>query len=145
MLSPVPRPFLNRTCCRLSLFLLLTAMVCGLGCSSNKDKDSVSGKVTLNGKPVTGIVAFIYPDNKEVTGPIQAEGKYTISNPPAGEVKVVVKGGIIGGKVVAPTGATGAPSGPVVESPPAKYASPNNGLTFTVKGGHQTYDIPLTP
>jgi len=66
----------------------------GTGCPGGDGaKNSVSGKVTLNGKPVAGTVVFIGADNSEVgTSPIGPEGNYTIVNPTPGPVKILVKG-----------------------------------------------------
>lgn len=95
-------PFLRlRTCLTLaSLCGLLTLLGCG---SSGKDKlVPVSGKVTLNGTPLTaGQVAF-HPDTAKgnnakgvPTGTIGADGTYTLSTDgksgaPAGWYKVTV-------------------------------------------------------
>jgi hypothetical protein len=131
------------TCCSLAILLFLG------GCSSQQN--SVSGKVTLNGKAVTGQVAFLGADGHERIAPIDPDGSYRIINPPLGEVKIVVRGFNIPrasrtGMKLAPLPGGTLASGPTPAlAPPARYAWPANGLTFTVKGGAQTFDIPLVP
>jgi hypothetical protein len=141
-----------------SLLLLFVALCLSVGCSGQKGgaKNEVSGKVTLGDKPVTGIVGFVYSDNSEVTAPTDPDGKYTIANAKEGAVKVYVKpvtdsGASVGAPIVqkgaadmpkeGPGGATGARTPPL-----PKYSSVNtSGLTYDVKAGKQTYDIPLKP
>jgi len=119
----------------------------GIGCSSSGKtaKVTVSGKVTLKGQPVQGEVIFIGPDNKEIKGVLHGtDGTYSIPNPPPGTYKVAVKGLL---------GATpGGPqmTGPGMEGmkpptgPPARYASPDNGLKYEVTDAKtQTFDIEL--
>jgi hypothetical protein len=131
------------TCCSLAILLFLG------GCSSKQN--SVSGKVTLNGKAVTGQVAFLSADGQERIAPIDPDGSYRIINPQPGEVKVVVRGFNMPrpyrtGMKLAPLPAGTLSSGPTTAlAPPARYAWPANGLTFTVTGGAQTFDIPLVP
>jgi hypothetical protein len=77
-------------CCALPLVLVVCALA-GCGSKSDGPKDSVYGKVTLNGQPVTGQVVFVGPDKKEVTSPITPEGEYRIVDPPKGEVVILVR------------------------------------------------------
>jgi hypothetical protein len=127
------------------------AITVGCGGSSKEPKNMVTGKVTLDGKPVAGTVFFQMPDNKEFTGLISLDGTYKIIDAPPGMAKVYIKGGLGGAatpqksntpeiKGAAPISAAGG------AEPPTKYGSPStSGLTFEVKGGKQTWDIPLTP
>lgn len=75
---------------------------------------------------------------------------------PLGEYKVVIKAGLMpslgppGGKTVIPGGEKlpetikgGAGAMPQAVAPPAKYGSPDSGLTYTVKSGEQTKDFDL--
>lgn len=121
---------------------------CGGGDKSGDAGNAVTGKVTLNDKPVGGTVVFLYADGKEVAGPIGPTGEYVIANPPAGSVKVYIRGS----GAVAPPPTKGGPEmpkdGPAAGgggvAPPPKYQSAaTSGLTFEVKTGKQTYDIPL--
>lgn len=133
-------------------FLLLLGMLGACGCSGSGAAgkgDRVSGKVTLNSKPVSGLVVFVGSDGKEVTAPIAPDGQYTVLEPPHGEVKVLVRGlgGPSPGAGKAVKGKEEVPGGPSLEAgvpPPAKYSQPNNGLQLIVTGGAQTYDIDLT-
>src|SRR4051812_14133472 len=99
----------------LPFLVLLAALVLATGCSSKKegkDKDStgvsgepskdrppggqaensVSGSVTLDGKPVLGMVIFVGADDKELpASPISSEGNYFLDHPPPGKYKVVVR------------------------------------------------------
>ena len=132
---------------RIGFGLLALAML-ATGCDSKKEgKNEVSGKVTLDGKPVSGNVIFISGDGKETQTLIASEGKYAIELPP-GEYKVAVRGGMGGmaGKG-APKGAAEMPAMPGAggTAPPAKYATAAGGLTFSHPGGKKTYDIQLTP
>jgi len=133
--------------------LLLSALVFVAGCTTGGGaKNSVTGKVTLDGKPVSGIVAFVYPDKQEVTSPIGPDGGYSIPEPKPGTVKVVVRSmqPLGGGGLKAPP--KGGP--PMAEMPgtgggtppPKKYEAANTTpLTYEVAPGRQTYDIPLAP
>jgi hypothetical protein len=110
--------------------------------------------VTLNGAPVTGEVTFI-GQGKEAKGAAAFDGSYFINDPPLGEVKVTVKPIAIPGGALPkgkPADASKLPDMPAIGEaikqgvpPPAKYASPDNGLKFEVKAGKQKIDISLTP
>jgi len=125
--------------------VLLGAILGVFGCGSGEGPaptNAVTGKCTFNGNPVNGTVVFVGSDGKEVSTPVSpVNGSYTIVNPPTGDVKVAVRGM-----------AASLPPPPVKDmpaqqslgvAPPAKYADPNNGLTFKVDKGRQTFDIPL--
>jgi len=118
-------------------------------------KNTVAGKITLKGDPVTGTVVFVGPDGKEASGPINMDGTYIVANPSAGNNKIMVKGmeGPIGG-AAPPSGGAPPPGVPKIDMPsaakmgvppPAKYATADNGLTFNVTTGAQKHDIELTP
>ena len=94
---------------------------------------------------------------KRIEAPIGPDGTYFIGDPPKGTVKIAVKGipgaapqalprdPSLGRKKASAT----CPPSKILDmgvAPPAKYASPEtSGLTYTVKGGKETFDIPLTP
>jgi len=137
----------------LSLLVLSAAIVFAAGCGKAGPKNTVSGKVTLNGSPVMGDVVFV-GGGKEAKGPI-LNGEYTINDPPIGEVDVLVKGlegaaGAPAGGLKPPPGSKGdglldgAGAGSAVPAP-AKYSQPGSLPKFTVKGGKQTHDIDLKP
>jgi hypothetical protein len=68
----------------LLVFLLLPALGCGRG------KSSVSGTVTLDGKPLyTGTIVFIPEGAPAVSGEIK-EGQYAVTGVPKGEAAVTV-------------------------------------------------------
>jgi len=155
-LSPTKWFASSRMLGALSLAFLVALLSGVSGCDSGPKgaKNSVSGKVTLNGEKVAGTVSFVGSDPAPKETPIKPDGTYQIDDPPTGQVKIVVKG--MGG----PTGAAGAakppPGGPEMPSmpgtgmggatPPAKYGSPaTTPLTYDVKPGKQTYNIELTP
>ena len=133
--------------------IFLTVMLAGVlgGCSSSGKnsgpKGTVSGKVTVNGKPITfGAIAF-YKEGAAFNGPIR-EGSYSVTGVPAGDVKVTINS--------LPTPAEGGPStgvpgeekvsfpkGPFV-AVPARFADPaKTPLTYSVVEGDQekTFDI----
>jgi hypothetical protein len=148
---PARRSLLGTWCPRwFAPCLVLAALVLVAGCSG-KVENSVSGKVLLNGKPVAGTVVFIWPDKKELVSPIGPDGQYAFPNPTRGTVTILVKGmggGPTGGKVAPPPGATGKLGAGLGqgEAPPARYADARtSGLSYDIKGGKETYDLPLTP
>jgi hypothetical protein len=128
------------------LFLLVCPALAGV-CGCTRSETSISGMVTLNNEPVSGIVTFIGADCTEASAPIAPDGEYVLPNPPLGPCKITVKR-----FPGAPTGER-PKGGPAVTiempkagpPPPAKYASVDNGLRFEVKHGKQKFDIPLTP
>ena len=139
----------------LAVTALSIAMLTGCGSGGKDAKNQVTGKVTLDGKAVSGTVYFQFPDNKELTSPISStDGTYQIIDAPIGQAKVSIRGGLGGASAPTskPPAMKGAPEMPEMSGggggvpPPTKYGSPTtSGLTFEVKGGKQTYDIPLTP
>jgi len=135
---------------RVSLFFLVGSLVWLGGCSGGA-KEKVTGKATVDGSVCQGTVVFVSPDgSKQVEGPINPQGEYTVLRPPKGKCKVYIK---------APLGAGGAPGGgaPMTPKmsgmtlqdpgvpPPAKYQKPEtSGLEFEVTGGTQTFPIEMT-
>jgi hypothetical protein len=137
----------------LALFAALVFASTGCGGSKDTNKSEVTGKVTYNDKPVAGQVVFVTSGGIETSAPIQPDGSYTIINPPTGTMQVYIKpmpGALAG--AASPKGGAGGPelskdmttvpAGGV--QPPAKYTkADSSGLTYEVKAGKQTYDIPL--
>ena len=71
---------------RCSLVLVLFTLV---GCGSGTG--AVTGHVTFRGKPVvSGAVVLLGADNKLVSGPLDAEGRYAVNGVPLGTVQVAV-------------------------------------------------------
>jgi len=130
-----------RTTWAVSLTLLIAAILAA-GCGEKQAANVVSGKVTLDGEPVSGTVVFIGADSKEASAPTNLEGAYKIENPPLGQCKVLVRGmaGLTG---TAPP--KDAPSmGKQGAAPPPKYgAVTTTDLSYEVKAGKHTYNIEL--
>jgi len=141
-----------RVLCGVSLALCVVSLVAITGCPSKGGaKSSVHGFVKLDGQPVSGIVTFIGPDNKEVVGPIRPDGTYSVDNPVPGQNKIIVKSMLPTGGLKAPPKDTGPPM-PTIGGdskgvpPPEKYGSATTTpLTFDVKGtGKQEFNITLS-
>ena len=144
---------------RCSLVLVLLVLV---GCGSGTG--AVTGRVTFQGKPVvSGSVVMLGADNKLVSGPLDAEGRYAINGVPLGTVQVAV---------VSPNPApprlskrrekmiklleekkdvqdSPAPAAPKVDSSkwyplPKQYElADTSGITTTIHSGDNTFDIEL--
>jgi hypothetical protein len=79
-----PRDIGLRTRCSL-VFMLLALTGCGSGTGA------VTGRVTFRGKPVvSGSVVIVGADNKLVSCPLDAEGRYAVDGVPLGTVQVAV-------------------------------------------------------
>jgi hypothetical protein len=120
-----------------------------VGCGSSVQNE-VTGKVTYKGQPVAGNLVFVGSDGKESIELINTQdGSYKFIAPATGEYKIAVKGLTTPGAGVGP--GPGIQKGPGLEvlksgvAPPAKYASPDNGLKINVTGGAQTHNIELQP
>jgi hypothetical protein len=136
-------------CALLTTALVIMAALLS-GCYSRETTDSVSGKVTLSGKPVNGQVVFVRSDGKEHIGFTHGpDGSYTILNVPKGEVTVLIKGlGPVSGNSRPSAPSRPPPVGPKPATggvaPPARYAAPGE-LKLVVVGGQQVKDFELTP
>lgn len=145
----------SRLSCCGCLFVCL--LVSTIGCTPGKPRSAkyvdVTGKVTYQGKPVTGgQVTFFNEDGFNNNGVIDENGNYTISSP-VGPVKIMVDNKMLkmGMKEAAKKGAGPRPGG---EEPkpikgkfvplPDKYSAPDKtDLSYTVTNGPQTHDIEL--
>jgi hypothetical protein len=135
-------------------WLFLALLLSAAGCS--KSAGEVSGKVTLNGKPLKGgTVTFIAATGTGASAGISPDGTYKALKVPLGDVKVIVVGPVF--KMDLPAGGAAGgdtfklPTKPSEGPPPAdqivpkKYADPDSsGLALTVQKGGQEFDIPLT-
>lgn len=121
-------------------------LLVAIGCSSGTGaKNSLTGKVTVNGQAVAGNLYFIGADGKESNPVLLAlDGTYTWLEPAKGTYKVLVKGmpGMAGAKDSKPLPGMPATGG---MAPPPKYATTAGGLTVTITEGNQTKDFELTP
>jgi hypothetical protein len=133
------------------LGLVLAAVGCGEGSAS------VSGKVTLNGQPLTGGAITFHAAGGRAEGSwIDPEGNYAIARAPVGQVKVTVVATQTREPPKTPRkrevpqhpesqGGGGAPAGKPSAIPP-KYKDPEKSpLTYTLSRGSQVINIDLQP
>jgi hypothetical protein len=156
---------------RVGLVLALPLTVFAFGCAGGKSK--ISGTVTYKGSPLPGgSIVFRAENGKEYGSGIGKDGKYYADNVPTGIMKVyfnippadltpgrspMEKAHLAEGKeknTKAPSGVppeaqkaysgAGAQQEKIPEIP-AKYRSADTTpLSFEVKSGSNTYDVPLT-
>ena len=124
------------SCCLVGLFLLT-------GCGS--DAATVSGKVTLDGKPLAkGNIAFYSGGSAALaTGSINSSGNYTLQT---GTDKGLTPGNyqvtVVANDVVEPAQEFASPIPKLIT--PAKYSSVStSGLTAEVKPGSNTFNFDL--
>jgi hypothetical protein len=99
----------------------------------------VGGTVTWKGEPLRRGFVRLAGGGREAMMPIGPDGRYEIPDPPPGEVKVAVTAGPPA--MLLPKNA---PKDPTLPDLPARYADPaTSGLSLTVTGGRQTFDITL--
>jgi hypothetical protein len=124
----------------LGLMLLVGAMGfwasgCG-GVSDMPELADVSGTVTMDGKPVVGIIILFKPDKgRPAMGTTDAEGKYTL------EYLHDEVGTKVGPSTVSfewPIGASGPPI-------PAKYGSNSQEKVEVIPGKRNVFDFDLMP
>lgn len=70
--------------------LALVSAVAIAGCGTKSD-GTLSGKVTLDGKPVSGQLVFVGSDQKEYLTGIGPDGEYQIKGVPKGNAQILVK------------------------------------------------------
>ncbi|MFO0875812.1 MAG: hypothetical protein U0840_00295 [Gemmataceae bacterium] len=147
---------------RAASLALTVAGACLLIAGCGKSGSTVVGKATYKGTSLTaGTVYFTKgdKDSSPKSGGIEKDGTYKVEELPPGDYKVYVitpKGGsnvgmpmgMPGGKQEGSEGMKsmkGGATGPVqVVEVPEKYGKPDtSGLTTTVKGGKNTFDITL--
>lgn len=140
--------FLSRLACR--NWIVSVCLAAGMGCGTSTA--TVTGKVTMNGTPVTaGAVTFHGEGQFVQSAAIDSGGNYSISNAPIGPVKVTVQSAqpraarnMPGKTATKHPGEKGGAAAAASTSIPAKYGDPNqSGLSFTLKAGSQTIDLPL--
>lgn len=135
--------------CKTEVFFILVLSVTLLsGCGGTYDS-TVSGVVTLDGKPVPrGTVAFRPVDKgPSVFGLIQSDGSYSLrvgqeEGLPPGEYKVTIAANEESTQKNPESSSPPKPGKPIT---PAWYKSPKtSGLNFTIKKGSNTIDLALT-
>jgi hypothetical protein len=118
------------------------------GCSTGTPpRNSVTGKVTLNGQPVSeGLVTFHGQNGQSANGSICPDGSYTIDDPPLGLCQITVQGapGLAYGARDPAEHGTPAESERRPSLVPAKYSQLGNGLRMDVTPGRHVRDLPLT-
>jgi len=133
-------------------FILFALTGCGGGTGS------LSGKVTMNGKPVTsGTVQAFLVDGATLTSEISPDGNYSINELPAGITRIGVSSPnpkkryeeLLGfAKTEEQRKAIQPPDPALVKSwvgIPDQYAQPeSSGLTVTIKSGPNQQDFVLT-
>jgi hypothetical protein len=139
----------------LALILFVFVLVTWIpGCTGQSAANSIGGKVTLEGKQVSGEVGLIDAKGAEWKKvPIGPTGEYYFQDPPAGQYKfTVTKGPGLGGAIAGPPkdakDETNLSKGTKIAAtvpPPPKYAQPDNGLSIDFKGGHEKKDLELKP
>ena len=73
------------------LVIATVGIVLQAGCGKPATTASVTGSVTVSGKPVTGgMVRFYANDGRSVGGQIDSTGHYSVADAPLGENKVTV-------------------------------------------------------
>jgi hypothetical protein len=139
--------------CRQAGILLLGLVLVGCGSNPNDKLGNVQGKVTVDGAPANSGNVVFTTSGSTLSGVIGPDGTYRVIGVTPGAAQVSVTGptapvGSGGANPGAPTPAIkdmagGAAIGKPVPIP-AKYAKPaSSGLSFTVKSGQNTFDIPL--
>jgi len=134
-------------------FPLAAAALAALAVTGCGGAGSVSGQVKYDGKPLpAGKISFLSQAGEKPVRMVDiTDGKYTVTNLPAGPAQITVQtippptvgGGPQGPNIIPPSGGT--PPDKYVQIP-AKYANAEqSGLTYEVKGGSQTHDIDLAP
>jgi hypothetical protein len=126
------------------------------GCSGQLKVATVSGSVTVDGKPTEGVaLTFAHADGRVATAVSDAQGSYTAAEVPVGEVTVtallIARDQQETGMIAKNRGAAdpSRPPPPEVKSKTpkldAKFADPNaSGLKHTATEGQSTFNVPLT-
>jgi len=129
--------------------LILVPLLVALGCGRTAE---VTGKATLNGKPIaSGSVTILAADSMTYSGQLNEQGEYQIFDVPRGSAKVSVASPDPS-KLAAGMSAVKKSKTPAVPAStpagwfpiPAHYADfATSGLRLEVQGGVNNFDIPL--
>lgn len=148
---------------RLILLAATAAAVLLAGCGRDVPRGRVHGKVTLNGKPLTGAtVVFVAHDGKTHVLNLGPDGSYAVEGVALGPVKVAVQAdapkvaskGEFDVPSSAAKGVTDEKAGKAAAPPPEPKAAPprvspqyanaeKSGLTFELKGADQEWSVDL--
>jgi len=128
-------------------FVVLVIFLTGCGGLS---KGTVTGKVTMNGKPVSALVTVLAENNQAVSGKTDKEGNYTVNDVPVGKAKVSLADrsddpGPTGPLTVDPKAPVTAPPSTAAKAViPKKYNEPTtSGIALTVVSGKNELNIDL--
>lgn len=142
---------------RRSFITALFAAVFAGGCGA--DTTTLSGTVTLNGRPVSGGSVILYCSDKQIVrGLIDADGRYTIPNVPFGTATITVQSHtfVPAGMQVPqklPPSSSDSPLPPALAAEdskrvipiPPRYTHPEeSGLSVNVQSHPTTHDIQLS-
>jgi hypothetical protein len=119
---------------RVFVGLIAIAMVAGCTPSDRPPLGRVSGKITMDGQPLEGVIINFRPDTgRTATAETDKQGKYDL------EYEYQVKGAKVGPATVSfvwPTGVEGK------KGIPAKYSEKSD-IKFEVKSGSNTFDFDI--
>jgi hypothetical protein len=122
----------------------LLAVLTAVGCNSWEQFGTVTGRATLDGRPVTaGKVTFVTARGA-VASDLGSDGTFTASNVPVGSVKIaVLPPSAFEPPVIMPSAMMSAAANrPAI---PGRYTDAvRSGLSLEVHPGTQTYDIAMT-
>jgi hypothetical protein len=119
-----------------SLLLAATLLLPACNSSGKQPAASLSGKVILNGQPLTvGTLMVAGPHNEEASAQIREDGSFQILNPPKGALKFKIFMMPAPPGRPAPTASHGQPA------IPEKYVVYDNELNCDYSGGRQTFDV----
>jgi hypothetical protein len=137
-------------------FLIVLACLLASGCGSQNA--TVVGKVTYQGKPVSGGSVIVYCSDKQIArGIIAVDGTYSIPNVPFGSGTVTVEAparipvGLRVPQTLPPSSGGPIPSRAEASDPaqpalPPRYTVPEeSGLSVVIDRGVVNYDIDLKP
>jgi hypothetical protein len=121
-------------------------LLAAVGCSTGgPTRNSLSGQVLLDGRPVTdGVVTLHGPGGAEATSSIRADGSYVVDDPPLGVCQITVRAEPAGVSVEPAAHGEEARRATAASGIPKRYERPGNGLEVDVKPGRQTHTIALT-
>jgi hypothetical protein len=152
MSKPLARARAWGACALVSV--LFAAAGCGGPYSGINRGGKLTGKVTIDGKPVSAGEVIVYgADGKHsASGRLRTDGTYVVIEPPLGDCKIAVVTSTF--KDVPPPGAKKGPMDytdpetgqwPIYVRTPERYEKPDtSNLTVKVSSGEQSHDIPLT-
>jgi len=123
------------------LFFVCLLFMAG-GCDSKKESTNgtLSGKITVNGKALTGGTIFGRVGEVELSGFINFQGEYLLENPPLGDIQLKI--------VAVPPPPPGIEVNLPVEKAglilvPLENQNYSKDFVIRFEGGNQKYDIVL--